>query len=62
MSTNSVRLSEIQNTSNRLRSKEHNPDPISQEWPRIEWPKEFKDLCVEFLDALVDQMEYAQKM
>ena len=53
MSTNSATLLEIQITPKRLRPREQNPDPKSLEWPRPEWPQEFKDLFTEFEDILV---------
>ena len=62
MSENLATLSEIQITPKRLRPWEQNPDPKSPEWPRPEWPQEFKDLCREFEDVLVDKSEYAQNI
>ena len=45
-----------------LRPQEQNQDPKSPEWPRPEWPQEFKELYREFEDVLVDKLEYAQNI
>ena len=61
-SASSAAVSEIQVTPKRLRLREQVPEPQSPEWPRPGWPQEFKDLCKEFEDFLVDELEYAENI
>ena len=44
----------------KLRPKEKVPDPKIPEWPKPEWPKELQDLCTEFQDVLVEELERGQ--
>ena len=40
-----------------LRPKEKVPNPKILEWPQPEWHEEFKDLCLEFKDVLLEELE-----
>ena len=43
-------------------TKRKGPRPRVTEWPKPEWPKELKDLCMEFEDVLVEAVESAQQV
>ena len=55
MSTNSATLTEVPSIPRKLRPKEKVPDPKIPEWP-----KELEDLCIEFQDILVEELESEQ--
>ena len=59
-SANSATLTEVPSTPRRLRPKEKAPDPKIPEWPKQEWPKELQDLCREFEDVLVEELDSGQ--
>lgn len=46
----------------RLRPWEQHPEPQSPDLPHSKWPQEFKELCKEFNDVLVNKLEYAQNI
>ena len=50
-------LTEMPSIPKRLRPKEKVPDPKIPEWPKPEWPKELQDLCIEFQDVLVEELD-----
>ena len=56
MSANSATLTEVPLIPRKRRRKEKIPDPKIPEWP-----KELKDLCMEFQDVLVEKLESAQQ-
>ena len=59
ISANSATLSESQMTSKKLRPKEKVPKPKIPEWPQPEWPQ---DLCLEFKDVLMEELECTQQV
>ena len=62
LAAHSATLLEVNITPKRLRPQEQNPEPQSPAWPHPEWPQEFKDLCKEFEDVLIDKLEQAQNI
>ena len=56
----SATLTEVPTTPRRLRPKTKAPDPKIPEWPKQEWPKELQDLCKEFEDVLVEELDSEQ--
>ena len=62
MSAKSVILTEVPSIPRKLRPKEKVLDPKFPEWLKPEWPKELKDLCMEFQDVLVEELESAQQV
>ena len=62
LATNSATISEFQTTPKRFRPRDTNPDPQTPIWPKPEWPKELKDLCLEFSDVLVEELSQAQNI
>merc|ERR1712120_58285 len=59
---NTVYNREFNQTQNRFRPKESHPDPQIPQWPKPEWPKELKELCIEYEDVLVEELEEAQNI
>ena len=53
-------LTEVPTTPRRLRPRTKAPDPKIPEWPKQEWPKELQDLCKEFEDVLVEELDSEQ--
>ena len=53
-------LTEVPTTPRRLRPRTKAPDPKIPEWPKQEWPKELQDLCREFEDVLVEELDSEQ--
>ena len=53
---------EFNTTPKRFRPKDLNPDPQIPQWPKPEWPKELQDLCIEFSDVLVEELEEAMNI
>ena len=60
LGANSATLTEVPSIPRKLRPKEKVPDPKIPEWPKPEWPKEFQDLCKEFEDVLVEELDIEQ--
>ena len=58
-SANTAYNPDFNTTPKRLRPKIINPDPQIPQWPKPEWPKELQDLCLEFGDVLVEELEEA---
>merc|ERR1712101_17480 len=53
---------EFNTTLKRFRPKELHPEPQIPQWPQTEWPKELQELCSEFEDVLVEELEEAQNI
>merc|ERR1712240_828817 len=53
---------EFNTTPKRFRPKDINPDSQIPQWPKPHWPKELQDLCNEFSDVLVEELEEAQNI
>ena len=53
---------EFNQTPKRFRPKESHRDPQIPQWPKPEWPKELQELCLEFEDVLVEELEEAQNI
>ena len=53
---------EFNTTPKRFRPNAINPDPQIPQWPKPEWPKELQDLCKEFSDVLMEELEEAQNI
>merc|ERR1712082_427862 len=53
---------EFNQTPKCFRPKETHPDPQIPQWPKPEWPKELQELCLEFLDVLVEELTEAQNI
>ena len=62
LSANSATLTKVSSIPKKLRPKEKVPDPKIPEWPKPEWPKELNDLCIEFQDVIVEELESAQQV
>merc|ERR1712101_47912 len=53
---------EFNTTPKRFRPKESHPDPQIPQRPKPEWPKELQELCTEYEDVLVEELEEAQNI
>ena len=56
---NTAHNPEFNTTPKRFRPKESHPEPQIPQWPKPEWPKELQELCSEFEDVLVEELEEA---
>ena len=59
---NTAHSPEFNMTPKRFRPKESHPKPQIPQWPKPEWPKELQELCSEFEDVLVEELEEAQNI
>ena len=60
--TNSATTPELTTTPKCLRPRDADLEPQTPIWPKPEWPKELKDLCIEFSDVLVEELTQAQNI
>ena len=56
---NTAYIPEFNTTPKRFRPKESHPEPQIPQGPKPEWPKELQELCSEFEDVLVEELEEA---